>query len=133
MTKQFWTAQKIDIFVSLCLCIALAGSFQEDFLLSVGIESPKLTCLRIMCMMWPWHRLTLDHRQSSALKHRNPILSSLELPSIMSDETGTSILDGALACIGQRITTIFLQPGNKDKNYIASFHNEVVSIIQCPK
>lgn len=49
----------------------------------------------------------------------------------MSAETGTSVLDAALACIGQRITTILLQPGDKDKNYIASFHNEVVSIIQC--
>jgi hypothetical protein len=51
----------------------------------------------------------------------------------MSSEAGASILDATLACIGERISIILLQPqagatGNKDGNYIASLHNEVVSI-----
>ena len=49
----------------------------------------------------------------------------------MSSQTGTSILDAALACFGERISAILLQPGDKDENYITSLHNEVVSIIQC--
>ena len=49
----------------------------------------------------------------------------------MSSDTGTSLLDAALACIGQRISTILLLPGDKDKNYISSLHNEVVSIPRC--
>jgi hypothetical protein len=51
----------------------------------------------------------------------------------MSAETGSSVLDGALTCIGERISTILFRHGDKDKNYIASLHNEVVSIIQCSK
>ena len=50
----------------------------------------------------------------------------------MSSQTGALILDGVLACIGERISAILLQPGDKDENYIASLHNEVVSIIQHP-
>ena len=49
----------------------------------------------------------------------------------MSSQTGSSILDAALACIGERISTILLQPGHKNHNYITSLHNEVVRIIQC--
>ena len=45
----------------------------------------------------------------------------------MLSETSTSILDAVLACIGERISTILLQPGDKAENYIASLHNEVVS------
>jgi hypothetical protein len=48
----------------------------------------------------------------------------------MSSETGVSILDAALACFGERVSAIFLQPGKKNENYIASLHNEVVSIAQ---
>ena len=45
----------------------------------------------------------------------------------MSFEMYSSILDEALACVGQRITSILIQPADrKDKNYIASLHNEVV-------
>lgn len=51
----------------------------------------------------------------------------------MLAETGSSMLDGALTCIGERISAILLQPGIKKKNYIASLHNEVVSLIWCPK
>ncbi len=46
----------------------------------------------------------------------------------MSSNTGASILDEALACIGQRIASILIQPAEKDKHYIASLHNEVVRI-----
>ena len=46
----------------------------------------------------------------------------------MPSNTGASILEEALACIGQRIDSILIQPGDKDKNYIASLYNEVVRI-----
>jgi len=46
----------------------------------------------------------------------------------MPSTSGTSILDEALACIGQRIAVILIQPADKDKNYITSLHNEVVGI-----
>ena len=49
----------------------------------------------------------------------------------MLSETSTSILDAVLACIGERISTILLQPGDKAENYIASLHNEVVSNSVC--
>ena len=47
----------------------------------------------------------------------------------MPAKTSTSILDATLTCIGQRISNILLQPGDKDENYITSLHNEVVSIL----
>jgi hypothetical protein len=47
---------------------------------------------------------------------------------IMSSDTGASILDEALACIGQRIALILVHPADKDENYIASLRNEVVGI-----
>jgi len=46
----------------------------------------------------------------------------------MSSNEGASILDEALACIGQRIASILIQPAEKEHNYIASLHNEVVGI-----
>jgi hypothetical protein len=46
----------------------------------------------------------------------------------MSSSTGASIFDEALAYIGQRISSILIQPVDKDLNYISSLHNEVVSI-----
>jgi len=46
----------------------------------------------------------------------------------MSFDTGTFILDEGLACIGQRIASILIQPADKDENYIASLRNEVVGI-----
>jgi hypothetical protein len=46
----------------------------------------------------------------------------------MSPKAGASMLEEALVCIGQRIATILIQPTDKDKNYIASLHNEVVGI-----
>ena len=46
----------------------------------------------------------------------------------MSSDAGTSILDEALACIGRRIASILIQTADKDENYIASLHNEVVRI-----
>jgi hypothetical protein len=49
----------------------------------------------------------------------------------MSAEAATSILDAALQCFGQRILTILSQPGGKSENYVASLHNEVVSIARC--
>jgi hypothetical protein len=49
----------------------------------------------------------------------------------MSAEAATSILDAALTCFGQRILTVLSQPGDKNENYIASLHNEVVSIARC--
>jgi hypothetical protein len=49
-------------------------------------------------------------------------------PRTMSSDTGTSILDEGLACIGQRVASILIQPADKDKHYITSLHNEVVSI-----
>lgn len=91
-------------------------------------------------VMWHRHRLALDHQQSSAASKGS--LLSLEVPShshlnyrphIMSAETGSSILDGAIACIGERISAILLRPGDEDKNYITSLHNEVVSVIRCSK
>jgi hypothetical protein len=42
--------------------------------------------------------------------------------------TGTSVLDEALACIGQRIASILTHPADKDQNSITSLHNEVVGI-----
>jgi hypothetical protein len=47
----------------------------------------------------------------------------------MSANTGTSILDDALAYIGERIASILIQPAKKEKHYIASLHNEVVWIL----
>ena len=47
----------------------------------------------------------------------------------MSSNTSTSILDEALACIGQRIASILIQPATKEQNYIVSLHNEVVRIL----
>ena len=49
----------------------------------------------------------------------------------MSSDSGASILDEALACIGQRIAAIIIQPVDKDKTYIASLRNEVVGIPYC--
>jgi len=48
----------------------------------------------------------------------------------MSSDTGASILDEALACIGQRIAAILIQPADtgKDNFYVASLRNEVVGI-----
>jgi hypothetical protein len=46
----------------------------------------------------------------------------------MLSSTGASIFDEVLAYIGQRIASILIQPVDKDTNYIASLHNEVVSI-----
>ncbi len=57
----------------------------------------------------------------SCFKHEPPTTG-------MSLKAGTSILEEALVCIGQRIATILIQPTDKDKNYIASLHNEVVGI-----
>ncbi|KAF8261276.1 hypothetical protein EI94DRAFT_1705649 [Lactarius quietus] len=45
----------------------------------------------------------------------------------MSSETGASILDSVLTCIGERISIILHQPGDKDESYIASLHNEVLT------
>jgi hypothetical protein len=52
------------------------------------------------------------------------------LPQTMSSDAGTSILDDALACIGQRIASILIRPVNEDQSHIASLHNEVVGISQ---
>jgi len=49
-------------------------------------------------------------------------------PHTMSSNIGASILDEGLACIGQRIASILIQPANKDNHYITSLHNKVVSI-----
>jgi hypothetical protein len=49
----------------------------------------------------------------------------------MSSSEGASILDEALACLGQRIASILIQPADKDENYIASLHNEMVGISWC--
>jgi len=46
----------------------------------------------------------------------------------MLSTTGISTLDEALAYLDQRITCILIQPANKDRNYIASLHNEVVGV-----
>jgi hypothetical protein len=48
----------------------------------------------------------------------------------MPIETGSSILYSALGYMGQRLSTIMQQAGDEDKNCIASFHNEVVSVAQ---
>ncbi|KAF8258266.1 hypothetical protein EI94DRAFT_1708152 [Lactarius quietus] len=50
----------------------------------------------------------------------------------MPSETRASILDAALTCLGERISTIQsirCQPGDKDKNYIPSLHNEVLAAV----
>jgi len=44
----------------------------------------------------------------------------------MPTDAPASILEEALACIGQRIASILIQPAEKDHNYITSLHNEVV-------
>jgi hypothetical protein len=46
----------------------------------------------------------------------------------MPSDTSSSVLDEALACVGQRIASILTQPADKDKNYIVSLCNEVVGI-----
>ena len=57
-----------------------------------------------------------------------PASNSTTHPCNMSSKTD-SILDEALACFGQRIASILIQPaGEKDINYIASLRNEVVGI-----
>ena len=57
----------------------------------------------------------------SCFKHEPPTIG-------MSPKAGASILQEALVCIGQRIATILIQPTDRDKNYIASLHIEVVGI-----
>lgn len=47
-------------------------------------------------------------------------------PNTMPLDSETSILDEALACIGQRITSILIEPAEIDSNYVESLHNEVV-------
>ena len=49
----------------------------------------------------------------------------------MPSNNHTSVLDDTLVYIRQRIATILTQPTNKNKNYIASLHNEVVGIHYC--
>jgi len=56
------------------------------------------------------------------------IHSPFNWPHAMSPKTGAFIFNEALACIGQRIASILIQPANKDKNYIISLHNKVVGI-----
>ena len=89
-------------------------------------------------MMQHQCRLALDYRHSSAASEGS--LLSIEIPfhlqinsrpHIMSVEVGTSILDAALACIGERLSAILLRPADGGRNYITSLHNEVVSITQC--
>ena len=46
----------------------------------------------------------------------------------MLSNTGASILNKALAYIGQRVASILVQPAEKDRNYTTSLHNEVVGI-----
>lgn len=46
----------------------------------------------------------------------------------MPSDTAASILEEALACVGQRIASILIQADEEDNNYIASLHNEVVGI-----
>jgi hypothetical protein len=46
----------------------------------------------------------------------------------MPSDAASSILEEALACIGQRIASILIQPAEKDINYITSLRNEVVRI-----
>jgi hypothetical protein len=47
----------------------------------------------------------------------------------MSLDADTSILEDALACINQRITSILTKPvANKDINYTTSLRNEVVGL-----
>ncbi|KAH9022873.1 hypothetical protein EDB85DRAFT_2151483 [Lactarius pseudohatsudake] len=47
----------------------------------------------------------------------------------MSAAIGASILDAALACIGERISAILLNSADKGEKYIASLHNEVLAAI----
>ncbi|KAH9038879.1 hypothetical protein EDB85DRAFT_2141449 [Lactarius pseudohatsudake] len=47
----------------------------------------------------------------------------------MSAATGASILDAALACIGERISAILLNSADKGEKYIASLHNEVLAAV----
>ena len=49
----------------------------------------------------------------------------------MSSITDTSILDKVLVCFGKRIALALIQPAGRDKNYVASLHNEVVGIYYC--
>ena len=46
----------------------------------------------------------------------------------MSSNADTSILDDALACIGQRIAAIVIRSAGQDEMYVSSLHNEVVGI-----
>src|SRR6266702_6591535 len=86
----------------------------------------KWRCLRVMCMMRHRCILTLDHRHSLAapegsfLSTEIPFHSHINShPYIMSTEISTSILDTALAYIGERVSSILLKPTDNDKNYIS--------------
>jgi hypothetical protein len=61
----------------------------------------------------------------SQLKLNHPYIRAISL------EAGTSMLDEALTHSSQRIALILIESANKDTNYIASLHNEVVTISQC--
>jgi hypothetical protein len=57
-----------------------------------------------------------------------PLQNPIAHPHTMPSDTTSSVLDEALACVGQRIASILTQPADKDKNYIVSLCNEVVGI-----
>ena len=59
----------------------------------------------------------------------SPRAPNLAVTTTMSSNTDASILDEALACIGQRIVSILIQPVDEDKNYITGLHNEVVGLL----
>jgi hypothetical protein len=46
----------------------------------------------------------------------------------MSPNANASVLEEALACIGQRIAAILMHPADKDKDHIVSLRNEVVGV-----
>jgi hypothetical protein len=48
----------------------------------------------------------------------------------VSFNVGFSVFDEALACIGQRIASIFKHPVKKGQHYIVFLHNEVAPKIE---
>jgi hypothetical protein len=48
----------------------------------------------------------------------------------MPVDIGSSILDDALAYMGERILTILCLASDDDENHIGSLHNKLVSIVE---
>ena len=117
----------------ICLCICAIGSFywQIRIISAAPMDISWATDTVQLCFIigiFRWllpdtisykHCCSMGFYSNSCFKNQ---------PRTMSSDTGASILNEGLACIGQRIASILIQPANKDNHYITSLHNKVVSI-----